>query len=154
MIREANVDDIEEIHEVRMAVKENILSNPLLVTTEDYINYLTKRGKGWVFIKDEKVVGFAIADKKGSNIWALFVHPEYEKQGIGKQLHNVMMNWYFSKTTKSIWLSTDPKSRALSFYKKAGWIEIGMYGKGEVKLEMEYQQWKVLQEHTQQVFNV
>ena len=34
-IREANIDDMKQIQIVRNAVKENVLSNPDLVTDED-----------------------------------------------------------------------------------------------------------------------
>ncbi len=47
-IREAKLDDIQQIQIVRNAVKENVLSNPNLVTDEDCAIYITQRGKGWV----------------------------------------------------------------------------------------------------------
>jgi GNAT superfamily N-acetyltransferase len=95
---------------------------------------------------DGNVVGFSIADLEGNNIWALFIHPDYEGQGIGKKLQRLMMDWYFSKTTKTVWLSTAPHSRAECFYRKAGWIETGIYGKGELKFEMSSEQWKAMQQ--------
>ncbi len=30
------------------------------------------------------------------------------------------------------------------FYRKAGWTEVGIYGKGEIKFEMTYDDWKTL----------
>ena len=64
---------------------------------------------------DGKIVGFSIADLIGNNIWALFVDPDYEGCGIGKKLHSLMMDWYFSQTDKTVWLSTAPASRAEGF---------------------------------------
>ena len=52
-----------------------------------------------------------------------------------------MLQWYFSKTQKTVWLSTAPKSRAEIFYNKAGWEEVGKHGKGEIKFEMTYKNW-------------
>ena len=141
LIREARIDDITQIQVVRNAVKENQLSNPNLVTDQDCEEYIARRGKGWVCEIDSQVVGFAIADLKAHNIWALFVHPEYEKKDIGKQLHQTMLDWYFSQTTTSVWLSTSPHTRAETFYRKKGWREIGTYGKGELKFEMTYKDW-------------
>jgi RimJ/RimL family protein N-acetyltransferase len=89
--------------------------------------------------------GFAIADLEENNIWALFIHPDEEGHGIGKRLHQMMMNWYFSKTTKRVWLSTAADSRAEKFYRKAGWQETGFHGKGEIKFEMSSEQWKAMQ---------
>ena len=142
LFREATIADINEIQRVRNVVKENVLSDPNLVTDADCIHYITNRGKGWVCEIDNQIVGFAIADLTGNNIWALFLEPEQEGRGIGQRLHALMMDWYFSNTDKTVWLSTAPKSRAESFYKKAGWHETGIYGKGEIKFEMSLDQWQ------------
>ena len=142
IIREATITDIKEIQIVRNAVKENMLSNPNLVTDEDCKVFLTERGKGWVCDIDSHIVGFSIADLRENNIWALFVHPAFEKKGIGKQLHDIMLDWYFSQTDKTVWLGTAPNTRAELFYRKAGWEEIGMHGKGEIKFEMPSHKWR------------
>ena len=62
IFREAQTEDIKQIQLVRNAVKENVLSNPGLVTDKDCVEYLTLRGKGWVCETDGTIVGFAIAD--------------------------------------------------------------------------------------------
>lgn len=140
-IREAKEGDIKQIQIVRNAVKENTLSDPGLVTDEDCNDYITQRGKGWVCEIGHEIVGFSIVDLKDCNVWALFLKPEFEKQGIGRQLHDTMLDWYFEQTEATIWLSTAPFSRAESFYRKAGWAEIGIHGKGEIKFEMTYSAW-------------
>lgn len=140
-IREAKINDIQQIQIVRNSVKENRLSNPNLVTDEDCEEFITVRGKGWVCELNNKIVGFAIADLKDHNIWALFLKPEYEKQGIGKQLHDTMLDWYFKQTMNTVWLGTAPGTRAETFYRKAGWAETGTHGKGEIKFEMTYINW-------------
>lgn len=141
MIREATIADIKQIQIVRNLVKENTLSNPALVTDENCEEFITQRGKGWVSEINGKIVGFAIADLKENNIWALFLDPEFEKQGIGRQLHDTMLDWYFEQTQEPLWLGTAPQTRAESFYRKAGWNAIGTHGKGEVKFEMTYENW-------------
>ncbi len=140
-IREARVQDIPQMQIVRHSVKENVLSDPALVTDADSANYITRRGKGWVCEEDNVVIGFAIADLKGHNIWALFVRPDFERQGIGIRLHETMMDWYFNQTQETVWLSTAPGTRAEQFYRAAGWIETGTYGKGEIKFEMTFEIW-------------
>lgn len=141
IFREANTDDIKQIQVVRNAVKENMLSNPGLVTDRDCVEYLTLRGKGWVCEQDGTIVGFAIADLIDSNIWALFVHPDHAEKAVGKTLHNMMLQWYFSQQKESVWLSTAPNTRAEKFYRMQGWKETGLYGKGEIKFEMSKAQW-------------
>jgi len=140
-IRQAKIDDIVQIQAVRNSVKENTLSNPDLVTNEDCEEFITNRGKGWVCEIDQEIVGFSIADLKENNIWALFLRPEFEKRGIGKQLHDIMLDWYFEKTRTNVWLGTSPGTRAEKFYRRAGWTEIGIHGKGEIKFEMTYSNW-------------
>lgn len=144
--REALTSDIKQIQVVRNAVKENVLSNPGLVTDKDCVEYLTLRGKGWVCEKDGIIVGFAIADLIDNNIWALFVHPDFEKNGIGKTLHNIMLDWYFAQQKEMVWLSTGPNTRAEKFYALQGWRETGLYGKGETKFEMTAEEWRLLQQ--------
>lgn len=141
IIREARIEDIDALSVVRLAVKENPLNNPELVTHQDYVDYLTVHGKGWLAEIDGKTAGFAIASLEHNNIWALFVHPDFEKNGVGKQLHHTMMDWYFSQTDKPVWLSTAPGTRADGFYRKAGWKDVGMSG-NEVKFEMSHGDWR------------
>ena len=136
IIREAKISDIQQIQLVRNSVTENTLSNPDLVSDQDCEEFLFERGKGWVCEIDSKIVGFSIVDLKENNIWALFLHPQFEKQGIGRQLHDIMLNWYFTQTKNTVWLGTSPKTRADNFYRKSGWREIGIHGKGEIKFEI------------------
>ena len=135
-LREAQISDIPSMSEIRLAVKENVLSTPGLVTYKDYVEYLTRRGQGWVAEVDGRTVGFAIVDLQGHNIWALFVHPDFDKQGIGRALHDTMLTWYFSQTDEPVWLGTGPGTRAEAFYRKAGWRNVGTRPNGEVKLQM------------------
>ena len=145
-IRVAEIKDISQIQVVRNLVKENRLSDPILVPDNDVEDYITRRGRGWVCEINGQIVGFAIADLVDNNIWALFIHPGFEKLGIGKKLHDKMMNWYFSQTDKTVWLGTSPKTRAELFYRKAGWKEVGVHGKGEIKFEMTKDEWRSLQQ--------
>ena len=92
LFREATPKDIPQIQIVRHLVKENVLSNPNLVTDQDCLEFLTIRGKGWVCECDGQIVGFAIADLKEENIWALFIDPKFEGKGIGRKLQQIMLD--------------------------------------------------------------
>jgi GNAT superfamily N-acetyltransferase len=84
---------------------------------------LGERGKGWVFEDDAGViVGFGIADALSRSLWALFVHPGSERRGVGRALHDAMVAWLFAIDNRPIWLTTEPHTRAASFYAAAGWL--------------------------------
>ncbi len=138
IFREATIADIPQIQIVRNAVKENRLSDPSVVTDDDCKIYITQKGKGWVCEIENNIVAFAIADLIDKNIWALFVRPAFESKGIGKKLHDEMLHWYFDQTKETVWLSTASNTRAEKFYRNAGWKQVGMYGKGEIKFEMSF----------------
>jgi len=141
IFREAEPKDIPQIQIVRNAVKENMLSNPNLVTNEDCLEYISQRGKGWVCEADGAIAGFAIADLADNNIWALFIHPNFEGKGIGRALQKLMLDWYFSQGKDHVWLGTAPGTRAEVFYRKSGWAENGTNGPKEIKFEMSRDQY-------------
>lgn len=142
MIRIATVADIEQMQIVRNAVKENMLSDPSLVPNADVEDYILRRGRGWVYEVEGTIVGFSIVSIQDKNVWALFVHPDHEGKGIGQQLHDVMMHWYFSQTEDTVWLSTSPGTRAEGFYRKNGWTATGLTRSGEVRFEMGHAAWQ------------
>lgn len=139
--RIATITDIPSIQMIRNSVKENMLSNPGLITDQAVKDHLTKRGKGWVCEIDSSIVGFAIVDLHKNNIWALFIHPDFENRGIGKKLQQIMLDWFFSHSDKTLWLSTSPGTRAELFYQHSGWVKKGKYGDGEIKFEMSSKKW-------------
>ncbi|MDB5197832.1 MAG: family N-acetyltransferase [Flaviaesturariibacter sp.] len=139
--REATIADIPRIQVVRHLVKENTLSDPALVPDSDVEDYITRRGKGWVCEVAGVIVGFAIADLQDHSVWALFLQPEFEGKGIGRELHRLMLDWYFSQTKETCWLTTAPGTRAEYFYRKAGWKDCGMQ-KRELRFEMTAVDWK------------
>jgi GNAT superfamily N-acetyltransferase len=140
-IREARIDDIPRIQVIRHSVNENILSDHSLVTNEDCKEYISIKGKGWVCEIEKLIVGFAIADLKEQNIWALFILPQFEGQGIGRQLQKIMLDWYFGQNKKWVWLGTSPNTRAESFYRRSGWKQTGLQANGEIRFEMTADMW-------------
>lgn len=122
-LRLATVSDIGAMHAIRLAVTENRLIDPRRATTEKYQEMLGERGKGWVFEDDGGViVGFGIADALSRSLWALFVHPGSERRGVGRALHDAMVDWLFAIDNRPIWLTTEPQTRAAGFYAAAGWV--------------------------------
>ena len=135
-MRVAVIADVESMHRVRLAVLENRLRDLSRVQPDDYRRLLEVDGRGWVYELDSKIVGFAVADRVRRNVWALFVAPEFEGRGIGRTLHDAMVEWLFRAAPGSIWLTTEPSTRAERFYGAAGWRRIRLEGNGEVRFEL------------------
>jgi GNAT superfamily N-acetyltransferase len=135
-VRAATEFDIEAMHRVRLAVRENRLSDPERIRPEHYREMLARRGRGWVCEVDGRIVGFGVADLARSNIWALFVEPEFEQRGIGRRLHDAMLDWLFASGAERVWLTTAPNSRAERFYRRARWQYAGAEPSGEARYEI------------------
>jgi GNAT superfamily N-acetyltransferase len=135
MLRPAELSDIEAMHRIRLAVRENALSDPRRVQPADY-RPLVERGGAWVCERDGAIVAFGVADAPRRNIWALFVEPGFEGDGLGRRLLDAMTAWLFAQSSEPIWLTTGPATRAERFYRAAGWREAGREPNGELRFEL------------------
>lgn len=135
MLRGALRADIPAMHRVRMSVRENRLRTRT-ITEADYVPAMETHGRGWVIEESGEVVGFAVGDKRDGNIWALFVHPDHEGRGYGRQLHDAMVAWLWSQGLEQLWLTTQPGTRAQAFYEAAGWQRAGRTDHGELRFEL------------------
>lgn len=132
MIRKATKNDIPQLKRIRESVTENVLADYSILTDELYMKHLTETGVGWVFELEGHVAGFAVADLKNSEVWALFVHPKYQGQGIGSALLHTMVEWMFTNGCRQITLSTGPGTVASRLYEKAGWSRSGIAFNGDI----------------------
>jgi len=98
-------------------------------------------GFGFMSLKDE-CWAFRLPTRghpiygRSSSIWALFVLPAWEKRGIGKQLLHEAVEWLWSEGAKTIWLTTDPHTRAEEFYRSQGLTQCGVEANGEIRYEL------------------
>ena len=134
-VRRATLADIPAMHRIRLAVRENVLSRPDLLTQDAYPVELTRDGRGWVSEEDGEIAGFSVARRNG-NIWALFVDPPREGRGHGRALHDAMIAWMRAEGIRRAWLSTDPATRADAFYRAQGWIAGEILDDGELAFEL------------------
>ena len=132
IFREANTEDIPALSELRLSVKENMLSDPSRITLEMYRAYLSEIGKGWLCEVNGEVVGFSIASARDASIWALFVKQEDEGKGVGTRLLKLATEWLFDTGASSICLSTEANTRADRFYERLGWRRGETKSNGEV----------------------
>ena len=140
--RQATVADIPEMSRIRIAVKENALSNPGRITEAMYRDYLEALGRGWVAELDGEMIGFAYADRTDSSIWALFVDPAREGLGAGKQLLRLAADWLFEIGNDEIRLGTSAHTRADRFYAAQGWTREGMKDDVEVWFRLRRADWR------------
>lgn len=138
-VRDATPDDVPAMFEVRTLVDENHMSRAELLAmgiTEDSVRAeLAENLRGWVAEEDGRVVGFSLADRGPGTVWALFVLPEFHGRGHGTALLSRASEWLFEEGFRSIFLSTDPKTRAYRFYLRHGFRDVGEAGKNERRME-------------------
>ena len=135
LLRLATVVDVAGMHRVRLRVRENVLRNPDRITEQMYRDHLELLGRGWVAELHGQIVGFAIADRVSHSVWALFVDPDHERRGIGRQLHDAMLAWFREQGVATVKLSTAADTRAAAFYRAAGWQAVGHDANGEILFE-------------------
>lgn len=133
-IRTAAASDVPAMHGIRTGVLENGLTNPETVTEASYAPYVSA-GSAWVAETGDRVVGFAALDAKANSIWALFVDRNLEGVGIGRALHDRMLEWAGAHGLRQLSLSTSRRTRAERFYTAAGWLQVGFNAEGEAVFE-------------------
>jgi N-acetylglutamate synthase-like GNAT family acetyltransferase len=134
-LRQATRADIPAIHAVRMSVRENQLTRSV-ITERDYVEHLETVGRGWVIETAGQIVAVVVGNAQNGNVWGLFVHPNFERRGFGKRLLDTAVDWLWSQQLTRLWLTTEPATRAQSFYESAGWMNVGTTEHGEVRFEL------------------
>ena len=119
--RQAESRDIPAMSMIRLAVTENVLSNPGRITAQMYEDYLELLGRGWVAEVDGVIAGFSYANKTDGSIWALFIAVEHEGRGLAKRLLEMAVKWLFEQGLEAVRLSTGADTRADRFYAMQGW---------------------------------
>lgn len=139
-IRAASTKDVSAILEIRLSVRENTVTKERLeelgVSEETLAEMIESSHFVFCAEEDERVVGFSMADKESSSIFALFVDPDHERKGFGAQLLQAAVGELWSAGHTRATLTTEPDTRAFEFYKHHGWTHIGPAPNGEVKLEL------------------
>ena len=132
--RRAKAADIDRLMDIRAAVRENILSDPLSVTRADYDRFVDQ-ARVWVMEEQDLIVGFSASDERDGTIWALFVDPGREGRGIGSALLDLACNDLRSDGYTRARLGTDPGTRADRLYRRLGWTDMGRDDSGEAVFE-------------------
>jgi GNAT superfamily N-acetyltransferase len=141
VVREAIAEDLPAISRVRTSVRENHLNVKQLrergITNESVAASFLADSKGWVAVRGQEIVAFAIADRAERSIFALFVLPDYQGRGLGSRLLDVAQRWLRQSGATRVWLTTGPSTKAAGFYERRGWIAVGPGTHGDVRYELE-----------------
>lgn len=131
LIRKAVAADQPRIHAIRMAVRENILSDPSKVTAEEVAWYRDNA----IFLVAEsagEIAGFACANHQTGLVWALFVDPAQEGRGHGRALLDAALAGLKAAGHAQAWLETGAGTRAERFYRRHGWRDMGRGLDGQI----------------------
>lgn len=138
-VRVATPADVPRLFQIRTAVHENHLSMAELaalgITPQTLPELLDGAGRGWVAEVAGEVVAFAMADAQEASVFALFVAPGHENQGLGRRLMREAEAWLFAQGCQVLWLVTDADRavRANGFYRHLGWVDEGVLPDGQVR---------------------
>lgn len=130
-IREAKLEDVEILFRIRTSVVENYRSREQLaemgVTPQTVTRMLQTDCQAWIAEQNQKPVAFSLANAVDHTVFALFVLPACEGQGIGGQLMQRAEDWLWQQGAAEIWLLTgnNPQFRAYGFYLHRGWQPVG-----------------------------
>ncbi|MCL4066838.1 GNAT family N-acetyltransferase [Pseudomonas sp. GX19020] len=137
MIRPALRADVPAIFRIRLAVRENALSEAELaalgITRETVAELVEAPGTAWVAQEAGKILGFSMIDREEGCLFAAFVAPEAEGRGIGRALTSAAEAALFADHAE-IWLETAAGSRAEGFYRRLGWGGDTPVGDGDLRL--------------------
>ena len=132
MIRKAILADRPRISEVRLAVRENRLSQASVARVDTTADWIFENGAFWVWEEDGAIQGFAVADIRDGTIFGLFIRPDYEGRGIARALLPVACADLRAAGFSAATLTPGPGTRAERFYRENGWQETGRQDDGEI----------------------
>ena len=131
MIRKATLADRPRISEVRLAVRENRLSQASVAKVDSTADWIFENATFWVW-EEGAVQGFSVADPRDGTIFGLFIHPDFEGRGIARALLPRACEDLRAAGFAAATLTTGAGTRAERFYRENGWEETGRQDNGEI----------------------
>ncbi len=136
-IRPARPEDTAALFDVRTSVRENHQGVEELaglgITPASISAMIAAAPCAWVAEAEGRMVGFTMIDDGQGTLFAAFVRPECEGQGIGGALIARAEAALFLRHV-SIWLETGRDSRAAAVYRHLGWGDEVDLGGGNIRL--------------------
>ncbi|MBM3069706.1 GNAT family N-acetyltransferase [Enterobacter sp. RHBSTW-00994] len=142
-IRPAMPEDVPGLFAVRTSVTENAMTyeemQALGITEATVCSMIEASECAWVATENQHVVGFSMILPEDGCLFAAFVLPHYEGQGLGKKLVHAAEQALF-RDNPLIWLETGKNTRAAGFYRRLGWKHAQDVGEGDIRLEKSRQE--------------
>ncbi|WP_269789932.1 GNAT family N-acetyltransferase [Stenotrophomonas sp. Iso1] len=139
-VRRAVAADVEALFDIRTSVTQNHLSREQLaqrgIDAEALAAAVSSAPCAWLAEVEGQAVAFSMIDLDDACLFAVFVRPAFEGQGLGTAVLQPAEQALFAQHAR-IWLSTDGRERvrANGFYRRHGWVQVADLEDGDVRYE-------------------
>lgn len=132
--RPARAEDVAACIDIRGKTRENAFSAEDLaavgVTRASWAAAIDDGSlPGYVATSDGKIAGYCFGDRQAGEIVVLALLPDYEGQGVGKTLLNLVVRDLTALGFERLTLgcARDPAVRSYGFYRHLGWRSTGTF---------------------------
>lgn len=140
LIRVATPDDIDTLFAIRTSVVQNHLSREQMtalgITPQVLADSIREAPCVWIAEVEGRPAAFSMVDRAAGEVFAMFVQPGYEGQGLGRRLMAVAEAALFEQHER-LFLITDGRDeiRANGFYQRLGWSKVDRVEGDDVRYE-------------------
>ena len=140
LIRVATPDDIDTLFAIRTSVVQNHLSREQMtalgITPQVLADSIRAAPCVWIAEVEGRPAAFSMVDRATGEVFAMFVLPGYEGQGLGRRLMAVAEAALFEHHER-LFLITDGRDeiRANGFYQRLGWSMVDRLEGDDVRYE-------------------
>lgn len=140
LIRVATPDDIDTLFAIRTSVVQNHLSREQMtalgITPQVLADSIRAAPCVWIAEVEGRPAAFSMVDRAAGEVFAMFVQPGYEGQGLGRRLMAVAEAALFEQHER-LFLITDGRDeiRPNGFYQRLGWSMVDRLEGDDVRYE-------------------
>ena len=127
IVRRAVFSDLTKLLSLLPRLNANVLNNPALISEDDLEPFIAADAL-WVAVLDGRIAGFSVADAGPGTIWALFIDPDFEGQGLGKRLLTLAVGTLRNAGCPGVTLKAGQDTQAEALYRAAGYEEVSRSG--------------------------
>ncbi len=139
-IRDATVEDVETLFDIRCSVRENHMSREALAELDITPASVAEMINSGNYISpvaeiEGYPIAFAMAEIPQSYVFAVFVRPSHEGMGAGRLVLEAVERGLAASGVEEAWLSTgsEPGLRSPGFYRHLNWKHSGFLDDGQIR---------------------